>query len=265
MKHLLGIPFLALCLLTLSAGGAVAQEKVVQEEVVDIQKKKNSIKVTKYPFNQKYAKQDYEYHQMRENILSEVSDDDIRELLFSKRYWFGYMELPVRYRDGVLDVDRLYFDDEDNWGYNYPLGDTLYTLIFEFDENREHCLVHIFEEWHGALNIKQYYYTTERYFGGFTVLAYDGEKLMLTYEWKKLVSAFSSWTCYPTTKKELNEYILLYNKYYHSIFCNDIQLAIDRDKELKNQIVAKNLTLQPIGKAELVAVKKRKIKKIVTQ
>ncbi|MBE6200455.1 MAG: hypothetical protein E7138_09235 [Rikenellaceae bacterium] len=254
MKHLLGILFLFACLLTLSAGGAVAQGLPIRRSPFPVNK--SSLKRVK-------------------GLEAVPIPDNIEAILAEQEYWQvcasngAYVTGGEVYFDGIV-----YFDDDGDDSNNYDVTLQFHPACSEYTIHKR------------LPSRKDIHYTT-RYADTLTVIAYDGKNVVITGEQLKDGDPLVDFI-YEKDGKKYDEPIgyEMRNRMDEELFAVTIYILrpltigarnrifhlaprsiFEQDEYPKNILhrIVKPIAPCPIGKAELVAVKKRKIKKIVTQ
>lgn len=249
MKHLFSILVMVFCLLTFSAGGAVAQGV--------------PIKRSPFPVNEASLKRVV-------GLEAVPIPDIIEEILTEQEYWRvcawngAYVTRGEVYFDGVV-----YFDDDGDDGNNYD-------ITLQFRPISSEYTIHL------TLPSRKDVHRTKRYADPLTVIAYDGKSVVVTGERLKDGDPLVDFI-YEQDGVKYDEPIgyELRNRMDGEVFVVPIYILrpltigarnsifhlapypiFEQAEYPKNirRIVAKHLTPQPIGKIELAAVKKRKIR-----
>lgn len=269
MKKLFHVLFLTLCLLMLSAVGAAAQQKAAQRKAAQgktaQQKVAQGLPIKHSPFH------------VNESSLKRVVGleavpipDNLEAILTQQEYWQlcarngAYVTGGEVYFDGVV-----YFDDDGDDSNNYdvtlqfPLASSEYTI-------------------HQTLPSQKGVHYTNSYADTLTVIAYDGKNVVVTGEQLKDGDPLVDFI-YEQDEVRYDEPIgyELRNRMDGEVFVVPIYILrpltisarnsifhlapypiFEQAEYPKNirRIVAKHLTPQTIGKIELAAVKKRKIR-----
>ncbi len=196
-------------------------------------------------------------HPYGEDIINKTNSYVVKKVLFDTRYWKSILADGGFYCRKNKNGEKVI--DNTNGG---AWTENPYNLSFEFDENRTNCIVHIFQD--GTSN-RKWYYTKVVEMDNIVILSYDGRCFFITYEWNE--HNCTGWYIYPTNEEGINMSILRYSsnqRIKDYALPNLIKKDITFNANI-NIAITHPLAPCPIGKAELVAVKKRKIKKIVTQ
>ena len=233
MKHLLGILFLFACLLTLSAGGAVAQD---------------DMKIVPIPIRGVRIEGKMAFHKSRASTARDA------ESLCERELWMG-VRYPAEASDGrITHLLPVFYD-------------IVEQEFFIFDKANEVCYVHSFLEDYSLPNPK-YVYGGLRVipFADLTILAKSSDGSFVLNDGREEYADgtyFGLLYLHPTTHAELDEALRRSGKEFLPQNLHKLQQC---NLSLQPSFSpAARLAPCPIGKAELVAVKKRKIKKIVTQ
>ncbi|MBR5864469.1 MAG: hypothetical protein IKY76_07900 [Alistipes sp.] len=196
-------------------------------------------------------------HPYGEDIINKTDHSVVKRVLFDTRYW------------GSILAHGAFFCKKDNNGRKVidntnggAWTENPYYLSFEFDKDNAICVIHIFQD---GTSHRKWYYTKNVELDKIVVLSYDGTSFFITYEWNEHNG--TGWYIYPTDEENLNMGILRYtsNKRIKDYALPDL---IKKDLTFSVNINIANthpITPQPIGRAELMAVKPRKIKKILTR
>lgn len=202
MKHLLGIPFLFACLLTLSAGGAVAQEVI-------------AMRVNEKVWSMRNA---------NENANKEEKPI-VTDLLFERCYWFVH-PFYAHVRSGEI-VDIGHYDGVIDY----------YILAFGRDLTK--IETHTLHNYGDGLNDTRSHYLSTCHLAALKILASNGEHILACFDDKVGDILWLS----PLTITDVLAEIAYYT------YRTDYALP-----------PAARLAPCPIGKVELGAVKKRKIR-----
>ena len=212
MRNISRIIILLLLIFAFSEVGA--QRTDGGREVVSPSNVINRVQIRKYPLSTKCLKnanplpsrpeilKELNIKPIGDDIVNKTNTLELKKRLFDVRYW-----------QSVLMNGSFYCRDDksgkkliDNSGFGW-LGNYRY-LYFEFDKNKENCVVHIFEADDNVMRSRKSYYTMDVEMSKVVILSYDGNGFIITYEWSE--SGCMGWYIYPSTEEKLNINILNY-------------------------------------------------------
>ena len=205
MKRLSCISLLLLCLLTLSVGGAMAQGKATQKRP-SLQEIIGKIETHPLPLSKDcLTKVNYFVKQGEVFDVADLDEDakkKMKEQFFKTRYW------------EVFALDGSYVVETDENGRKFiayyegsGLGEGRAIECFEFKNNSNICIAHIFDFGPDGLELPKHYYTMELDMSRIVLMTYDANGVIITYEWGETYWGFDGYYMRPYTKKELKKSI----------------------------------------------------------